>query len=35
MNVITSCEDPSTVYVEYPDIRLIYREGEYVGRYVP
>ena len=34
MKVITSCEDPDTVYIDFPDIRLIYRNGEYVGWYV-
>ena len=33
MKIITSCEDPSTVYLEFPDIRLIVRDGEYVGWY--
>ena len=35
MNVMTSCEDPSTVYLCFPDIRIIYRDGRYVGWYVP
>lgn len=34
MKVITSCEDPDTVYIDFPDIRLIFRNGEYVGWYV-
>ena len=30
--VSTSCEDPATQYADFPDgLRLIYREGEYVG----
>lgn len=35
MNVITSCEDSNTVYLDFPDIRLIFREGKYVGWYLP
>ena len=35
MKVITSCEDPSTVYLDFPDVRLIFREGKYVGWYGP
>lgn len=35
MKKFASCEDPSTVYEEYPDIRLIFRDGEYVGWYIP
>lgn len=32
---IQSCEDPNTMYFEFPDgLRLIYRDGEYVGWYV-
>ena len=34
MKVITSCEDPDTVYLDFTDIRLIFRNGEYVGWYV-
>ena len=34
MKVITSCEDHDTVYIDFPDIRLIFRSGEYVGWYV-
>ena len=31
-----SCEDPNTIYIELPDgLRLIFREGEYVGHYIP
>ena len=33
MIVKNSCEDPSTVYLCFPDIRLIFRDGEYVGWY--
>lgn len=33
--LIASCEDPSTVYLDFPDIRLIFRDGEYVGWYRP
>jgi hypothetical protein len=32
---MTSCEDPNTKYLVFPDIRLIFREGEYVGWYIP
>lgn len=28
-----SCEDPSTIYICLPFIRLIFREGRYVGWY--
>ena len=32
---IRSCEDPNTVYVEFPDgLRLIIRDGKYDGHYV-
>lgn len=32
----TGCEDPATQYADFPDgLRLIYREGEYVGWYRP
>lgn len=35
LNIIPSVEDPNTQYVELPDgLRLIFREGEYVGWYV-
>ena len=34
--IIMSCEDPHTTYVEIePTLRLIYRDGEYVGWYNP
>ena len=34
--IITSCEDSTTQYVDCPDgLRLIYREGTYVGWYLP
>jgi len=33
VKVMTSCEDPNTTYLCLPDIRLIFREGEYVGWY--
>ena len=33
MKIIASCEDPSTVYLDFPDIRLIFRDGKYVGWY--
>ena len=33
--VTTSCEDSETMYVEYPGLRLILREGKYVGWYLP
>ncbi len=35
VKMITSCEDPSTEYLAFPDIRLIFREGKYVGWYIP
>ena len=35
MNAFASCEDPRTVYLDFPDVRLIFRDGEYVGWYVP
>jgi hypothetical protein len=35
VKLITSCEDPNTAYLALPDIRLIFREGEYVGWYIP
>ncbi len=35
MKAFASCEDPNTVYVEFPDVRLIFREGKYVGWYRP
>lgn len=35
VKVIASCEDPGTVYIDFPDIRLIFRDGEYVGWYRP
>ena len=33
MKVIISSEDPNTVYLCFPDIRLIFRNGEYAGWY--
>ena len=30
-----SAEDPNTEYLCFPDIRLIFREGEYAGWYFP
>lgn len=34
--VTTSCEDPTTQYADFPNgLRLIYREGRYVGWYLP
>lgn len=34
--ISVSCEDPETVYADLPDgLRLIYREGKYVGWYLP
>ena len=34
--ISVSCEDPETVYADLPDgLRLIYREGKYVGWYRP
>lgn len=34
MKLITSCENPNTIYVDFPDIRLIFRNGEYAGWYI-
>jgi len=35
MSVSQSCEDKNTTYVTFPDgLRLIIREGKYVGWYV-
>lgn len=31
VKVKVSCEDPDTVYICLPDVRLIFHEGEYVG----
>lgn len=34
--ISVSCEDPETQYADLPDgLRLIYREGKYVGWYLP
>ena len=34
--VTTSCEDESVQYADFPDgLRLIFRDGEYVGWYLP
>lgn len=34
--ITTSCEDSATQYADFPDgLRLIYREGTYVGWYLP
>lgn len=34
--VITSCEDQNTLYLEFTDgLRLIFRDGKYVGHYIP
>ena len=35
MKIIPSCEDPNTVYLDFGDIRLIFRYGKYVGWYIP
>lgn len=36
VDVTTSCEDNKTLYLDFPDgLRLIIREGEYVGWYLP
>ncbi len=35
MKLITSCEDPNTIYIDFPDIRLIFCEGIYSGWYIP
>ena len=35
MKFIVSSEDPNTVYLCFPDIRLIFRNNEYVGWYIP
>lgn len=35
LEATTSCEDPNTEYITFPDgLRLIFREGEYAGWYV-
>ena len=35
VHFVDSCEDPNTVYVEFPDgLRLIIRDGKYEGHYV-
>lgn len=35
LKVVPSQEDPTTVYYELPDgLRLIFREGKYVGWYL-
>ena len=35
LELTTSCEDENTQYLTFPDgLRLIFREGEYVGWYV-
>ena len=31
----TSPEDPNTEYLSFPDIRLIFNNGKYVGWYLP
>ncbi len=33
VKLVASCEDPGTVYLELPDIRLIFRDGKYIGWY--
>ena len=34
--LLRSCEDEGTVYWDFPDgLRLVFREGEYVGWYLP
>lgn len=35
MKVMISCEDTNTMYVDFPDIRLVFRDGRYAGWYVP
>lgn len=36
VKMIESCEDPNTLYMEMPDgLRLVIREGKYVGWYLP
>lgn len=36
MKVISDPEDPAVFWLELPDnLRLIYRDGEYVGHYSP
>ena len=34
MKVIVSSENPDVVYLDFPTIRIIYRNGEYDGWYV-
>lgn len=33
--IMISCEDPSTTYLCYRDMRFIFRDGEYAGWYKP
>jgi len=33
--LMVSCEDPSTTYLNIFDLRLIFREGKYIGWYRP
>lgn len=35
MMLHVSCENPDVQYIDLPDIRLIFHEGEYVGYYKP
>lgn len=32
---VISVEDPATEYLCFPDIRLVFNEGDYVGWYIP
>lgn len=35
-SVTTSCEDETVQYADFPDgLRLIFRNGEYAGWYIP
>lgn len=33
--LMISCEDSSTIYLCYRDMRFIFRDGEYIGWYKP
>lgn len=35
MKWIIDCEDSARLYIEFPDIRLIFENGEYKGYYNP
>lgn len=35
MKVIVSSENPDVVYLDFTDVRIIFREGQYAGWYIP